>query len=214
MPLLETTNAGWLILDIELEDGYSTEVIPDIAAKYGSSIFIITLTGYWNRFQENLLFSMGVDMNLRKPYPAQGLLWQVNKAKTRLFGGWSDPNSSIVLQIGDGRLDLETGTFIDKDGDRIDLPETQLKLMQLLASERKELGWRWVSRGEILLHIWGDTAEMDVATAGQRLRKLMERIRDIVPEKEIINVSRTRSHSSRYCLSNKVTIVDSGDNDA
>ncbi len=43
LPLLEKTQAGWLILDLELEGGMANDLIPLIRQRCGKELFLLVL---------------------------------------------------------------------------------------------------------------------------------------------------------------------------
>ena len=100
--LLEETQAGWLLLDLNLEDGNSADLVPEIRNIYGNEVFIIVLSGYFEEYPEYELLAMGVDLYLRKPYSARAMLMQMEKLKDRVEGREVVQRTVRKLKIGKG----------------------------------------------------------------------------------------------------------------
>ena len=67
LPLVQSTNAKWMILDVELTDGTSITEIPKIKNEI-EDIFIFLLIGDLNRQKELEFLNSGANIILRKPY--------------------------------------------------------------------------------------------------------------------------------------------------
>lgn len=171
MNLLEETTAGWLILDLNLEDGNASDLVPLIREKYGNKVFIIILSGYFEDYPEHDLLSRGADLYLRKPYRPKALLMQMETLRARMEGVELKHESGVKLKIGNGVLDMEKGIY--KAGNReTTITSTQSKLIEILASARDEDGWSYVNRAQVVTYVWGEDLDADPMAYGQRLRKM------------------------------------------
>jgi DNA-binding response OmpR family regulator len=81
LDLVDHTSAGWLILDLNLEDGNSADLVPLIREEYGEEVIIIVLSGYFEDYPEYSLLSKGVDLYLRKPYSPKAMLMQMESLR-------------------------------------------------------------------------------------------------------------------------------------
>lgn len=204
---LTESGAGWLILDLELADGNSLDIVPEAKKKFGDQLIIIALTGYYERYNEQMMLKHGVDIPLRKPYEPGALLIQMSRLRDRLDGVSSRPLLDSCLKIGDGVLKLRSGIF-ERGDEQIILTEPQRQLMLVLASSRANSGrWNYVDRGVLMVHIWGDNAALDPFTAGARLRKLVQRVRYLFAH-DVVQIQRGTNHSARYALHGSVELCE------
>lgn len=205
--LLDETNAGWLILDLNLEDGNAAEIVPALRSQYGTEVFILILSGYFEDYPEYDLLAEGADFYLRKPYGPKALLQQMETLRARMEGRELRQDEGIKLKFDGGVLDLDRGVYT-KGGDEIMIPSTQAKLIKLLASSRDEHGWMYVERGEAVMYIWGEDFERDPVASTERLRKLRTRMRGNLG----IEITETRMEGTRhlpsYRLSGEVKLVE------
>jgi DNA-binding response OmpR family regulator len=205
--LLDETNAGWLILDLNLEDGNAAELVPGLRSRYGKEVFILVLSGYFEDYPEYDLLAEGADFYLRKPYGPKALLQQMETLRARMEGRELRQDEGIKLKFGGGILDVDRGIY-SRGGDEIAIPSVQSKLIRLLASARDEYGWDYVERGEVIMHIWGEDFERDPVASTDRLRKLRTRMRaNLGLEITEVRMEGTR-HLPSYRLSGDVELVE------
>lgn len=107
--LAAETMAGWLILDLNLEDGNSAELVPVLRKEYGRALFILVLSGYFEDYPEYDLLAGGADFYLRKPYRPKALLQQMETLKARMEGRDLRQELGIKLKIAGGVLDVDRG---------------------------------------------------------------------------------------------------------
>jgi len=204
--LLDESNAGWLIQDLNLEDGNSAGIVPLMRARYGTDLFIFILTGYFEDYPEYGLLVSGADFYLRKPYEPKALLQQMETLRARMEGHELRQDPGVMLRCGGGVLDLERGMFI-KGKDVVTIPTVQVKLLKLLADARDKDGWKYVDRAEILMHVWGEDFDKDPKTATERVRKVRTRLRSTLGF-EITEVRKAGSrHNPIYRLTNDVKLM-------
>ena len=205
--LVSTTNSGWLILDLNLEDGNAAEIVPLLREKYGEDLIIIILSGYYEDYPEWDLLSGGADLYLRKPYRPKAMLQQMETLRVRLEGRPLKQSTNLKLKIREGVLDLEQAIF--KKGDiEISVPHVQIKLIKLLASARDDSGWKFIDRPEIIMHVWGEDFEVDPITTTERLRKLRNRIRKTLGTKITESVQSGTKRLPKYRLVSEIEIVE------
>lgn len=205
--LVSTTNAGWLILDLNLEDGNAAEIVPLLREQYGEDLIIIILSGYYEDYPEWDLLSGGADLYLRKPYRPKAMLQQMETLRARLEGQPLKRSTDIKLKIGDGVLDLNQAIF-KKGKTEIGVPHVQIKLIKLLASARDDSGWKYIDRPEIIMHVWGEDFEIDPITTTERLRKLRNRIRKTLGVKITESVQSGTKRLPKYRLVSEIEIVE------
>ena len=204
--LLDETNSGWLILDLNLEDGNSTEIVPMLRSRYGTEIFILILSGYFEDYPEYDLLAEGADFYLRKPYEPKALLQQMETLRARMEGKELRKDEGIKLEFNGGTLDLDRGLYV-KGKDEITVPGIQLKLVKLLATARDEYGWAYVDRGEAIMYLWGEDFERDPTATTERLRKVRTRLRNSLDfEMTEVKMEGAR-HNPSYRLVEDVKLV-------
>ena len=205
--LLAETMAGWLILDLNLEDGNSAELVPVLRKEYGREVFILVLSGYFEDYPEYDLLAGGADFYLRKPYGPKALLQQMETLMARMEGRELRKEESIKLKVAGGILDLDRGVYV-KGREEISIPAAHTKLIKLLASARDEHGWTYLDRSTVIMHMWGVDFEKDPYSAVERMRKLRTRMRAMLGfEMSEVKVEGTR-HLPRYRLSDSVVLVE------
>ena len=205
LTLLENSGAGWLILDLELDDGPAAGLVPKIRERFGQDLFLLILTGYWDTYTEKSLFSRGVDDVLRKPHRPEDIYARMQRLVERLEGARLAPKSIPVLRIGDTTLHLGKSLLV-RGNERMMIPDSYVQLLNILA-RRDAAGWQVVHRADLLVHLWGESIAEDPDSYGDRLRTLVHRVRDLVGA-EVILARRGRNKSSCYCLSEEVTVEE------
>jgi two-component system alkaline phosphatase synthesis response regulator PhoP len=207
MSLLAETNAGWLILDLNLEDGNSAEIVPIIRKTYKKDVFILVLSGYFEDFPEYELLSGGADLYLRKPYRPKALLQQMESLRARMEGRELRQDEGIKLRFEGGILDVDRGIYRKKNKE-IAIPAGQAKLIKLLASARDKDGWQYVDRPDVIMYLWGEDFDIDPVTTTERLRKVRARLRSTLG-KEIIDIkSEGTGRLPSYKLSSEIEWVE------
>ncbi len=207
LPLLEKTQAGWLILDLELEGGMANDLIPLIRQRCGKELFLLVLTGYHQQYSESYLFPKGADELLKKPYRPEDIYLRMR----RLEGGLREhPDQATVLRFGELRVNLRSGRFQKEDEQGI-LPDSCLRLLQCLA-QRENGDWRVFRQVDLLVALWGRNITDAPGVYGERLRTTIHRAREIT-HPEIITTHRGGpGNSSMYSLSEQV-ILEVGEAD-
>jgi len=205
LKLLKDSQAGWLLLDLNLEDGNSADLVPDIREIYGNDVFIIVLSGYFEDYPEYELLAMGVDLYLRKPYSAKAMLMQMEKLKERVEGKELKRSIGLKVRIGKGILNLETGTY--KVGKKeLDAPTRSLDMIRILASSYSNKGWGFVSKINLIGNIWGEEYDTDPELLAQRLRRIRSDTKRFFGL-DVIEGDRYYS-STAFRLSRNITLVD------
>jgi DNA-binding response OmpR family regulator len=205
--LAAETMAGWLILDLNLEDGNSAELVPVLRKEYGRALFILVLSGYFEDYPEYDLLAGGADFYLRKPYRPKALLQQMETLKARMEGRDLRQELGIKLKIAGGVLDVDRGVYT-KGKEEISIPAAHTRLVKLLASARDEHGWQYLERAAVIMHMWGEDFEKDPFSTVERLRKLRTRMRAVLGV-EVTEVKiEGRRHLPSYRLSDQVVLVE------
>lgn len=206
--LLSETNAGWLILDLNLEDGNSSELVPILRKRYGRELFILVLSGYFEDYPEYDLLSTGADFYLRKPYRPKALLQQMESLRARMEGRELVNAGNVRLRVSGGVLDVERGIY-KKGREEITIPGIQTKLIQLLASARDEDGWQYVDRPQVIMYMWGEDFDRDPVAATERIKKVRARLRKTLGV-EIVDVKIEGAGKRRasYKLTSDVKLLE------
>jgi len=206
--LLSETNAGWLILDLNLEDGNSAELVPILRKRYGRELLILVLSGYFEDYPEYDLLSTGADFYLRKPYRPKALLQQMETLRARMEGRELVRAGNVRLRIAGGVLDVEQGIF-RKGREEITIPGIQTKLIQLLASARGRGGWQYVDRPQVIMHMWGEDFDLDPVATTERIKKVRARLRKTLGV-EIVDVKTEGMGRRRasYKLTSDVKLIE------
>ena len=203
--LLDESQAGWLLLDLNLEDGNSSFLVPEIRKKYGKDLFIIVLSGYFDSYPEYELLAMGVDLYLRKPYSAKAMLMQMEKLKERGAEKMQPRTAPSRLHIGEGQLEIETGIYTVGQSER-NTPKNAVAMIRLLATSYSNEGWEFVSKINIIGNVWGEEYERDPEFLSQRLRRTRSDAKRFFGV-DIIEGDRGYS-STAFRLSREIRFVD------
>ncbi len=177
LSLLTRTHAMWLVLDLDLQDAYAGDLIPDIRRLWGNAVYVIVLSGFYTKYPEHELLGKGADNFLRKPYSSKALISLISRTRLRLETGADlQPNSGLALRIGDGEIDLGRGVYrLDEGREEIYLTDLQRQLLQVLASSRCDGEWAFLDRGSIVLRLWAEDFSDDAYNYANRLRQLKSR---------------------------------------
>jgi DNA-binding response OmpR family regulator len=175
--LLTKTNAMWLVLDLNLEDGYSGDRIATVRRMWGNEVYIIVLSGYYSRYPEHELLGKGADTFLRKPYAPKALISLISRARVRLDQGVDlEPSNGFGLKVGDGVVDLDRGVYVKDDSrEEIFLTDLQQQLLLVLASARIGDDWAFLDRAHVLLQLWAEDYAGAASVFANRLRQLKSR---------------------------------------
>jgi DNA-binding response OmpR family regulator len=207
MSLLTKTHAMWLVLDLNLEDAYSGDLLPDIRRLWGNNVYVIVLSGHYDKYPEHELLGKGADNFLRKPYAPKALISLISRTRMRLEQGADlQPHSGLMLRIGDGMVDLERGLYSKEEGrDEIYLTDLQRELLNVLASARQEGEWLYLDRANLILQLWAEDYSDDPFSYSNRLRQLKSRTTRTLGVDPI--EIRTGGGSSRWRLDPKVVEI-------
>lgn len=177
LSLLTKTHAMWLVLDLDLEDAYAGDLLPDIRRLWGNNVYVIVLSGFYDRYPEHELLGKGADTFLRKPYAPKALISLITRARTRLEEGVEiTPGRGELLQVGEGVVDLSRGVFTGGNGkDELYLTDLQWELLRALASARREDEWAYLDRANLILRLWAEEYSDDPYSYANRLRQLKSR---------------------------------------
>lgn len=203
--LVGETNARWVILDLELIDGVAIDIIKPLKEKYGRGIFILILTGYWERYSENKLIRLGADLVLRKAYDPEALVQQLR----RIQCGWQPTKGETGRIVGvgicGGKIDIGNGTFV-RAGQKIQLTSLQMLLIETLVNARVE-GIPRVALGDLCVQMYGEDAQKDIKGAGARLRSVVYRLRKILDCPDFLDWIRESNNASYYLLNSDAVLI-------
>jgi len=205
--LLEDTNARWVILDLNLEDGNAGDIVQPIRERFGQSVVMVVLSGYYENYPEFDLLAKGADLYLRKPYEPKALLQQMETLLARFEGREMRRDKGVKLAIADGVLDLDSGVYA-KGRTKVTIPEMQMKLIRRLAASRDEKGWQYVERGELVVVGWGKDFNEEPSVAIERVRKVRVRLRKSLGVEVIESQWEGTRHIPKFRLSEEVKLVE------
>jgi DNA-binding response OmpR family regulator len=207
LKLVDQMSAGWLILDLNLEDGNSADLVPLIREEYGEEVIVIVLSGYFEDYPEHSLLSEGVDLYLRKPYSPKAMLMQMESLKARIEGGGARKQVGIKLKIGEGIYDVTSRTY--RTGNKeVRIPKVPSKMIAILASARDEDGWGFVKRGQIAVYLWGEDAASDPNYFTNNTRRLRFELKQIFGDDIVEATDQGRWLIPSYKLSSEVEILE------
>ena len=201
LPLMESNGAGWLILDLQLEDGPAVALVPKLRQRYRDEIFLLVLTGLWNIYTEQMLFTEKVDDVLRKPHRPQDIYARMQRLVEREEGRAAHSERIGRLLVGESELDLARGVLTAPKGLEL-LSEAKVRLLRMLA-QRDRYGWRFVQQADLLVALWGKRFYEDPQAYSERLRALNYRLHRQLGVK-IIYTQRGNNNTSLYRLSASV----------
>lgn len=227
MPALEESNAFWAILDLELEDGNTIDVIKEIKDKYGNEVRVIVCTGYYEQYTELAVFTAGAMDMFKKPINPMALIKKMDIVEDMLKGTEAKPaveKQSTILLLGENAFfDIKTD-YCKVNGDRKFLMENIKNVLKVLASGYQPDGtWEWLTRAQILLACEGvestpprvdDEVEnlnlaakqsQKIDNLGEKLRKYTQKIREVFGD--VIEVQRTGDNSSVYRFKKQVKFL-------
>jgi len=204
LPLALSTNAKWMILDIELTDGTSDTEIPNLKNEI-EDLYICVLTGYYERYKELEILNGGANFMLRKPYTPEAILAQLQKIRDDIEG--NKVNTSIYLRKGEIFIDLQSGQLI-KPGTVVSLPNNSKKLLYYLSKTRTKTSWKEIPTYELAKYIYEVFESNDMVVHQQNLRVLVHRTKKIIGDDEFIKMNRKSSNACSYYLNYQVETVN------
>lgn len=208
LKLAEISTAKWLILDLELRDGLSDEIIPLLKNKY-NDLFIIVVTGYWETYREHGILRRGANLMFRKPYYPEDLLEQLKIVRSDLDGIKTKKATRLAK---DGMtLEITTGK-ISTNSHEIILPEFSRKLIALLSVRQIHLRseWKQVSTSELIRGIYDlyDDDPVEIETYQNNIRVLVHRTRKFIGDDGFIVSKRGPNNVAYYQLDDSINYIE------
>jgi DNA-binding response OmpR family regulator len=205
--ILKITNAEWLLLDIELTDGISDTLISRLKEQF-SELYIIVITGYWERYKELEILNYGANVMLRKPYSPEAVIAQIRKLRDVVEK--VKYKKVVILRRGAITINLETGQ-VNKPDTIISLPDNSKKLLVELASRQNPFGWEQLPSVELTRKIYecheGMSSERFEAIQ-QSFRVLVYRTKKIIGDENFILMIRGSNNTCSYQLNPFVERLD------
>lgn len=143
------------ILDVNMPRLSGIMAAAEIRKRYDTPI--IFLTAYSSESDKVMGFSVGADDYIVKPFSNMELLMRV-RAILRRHAASVPAEKKNQISFQDVILDLDSQTLL-RNGERIPLTYTELKILELLASNKKKI----YSLENIYSSIWDDNAVGDNA---------------------------------------------------
>jgi len=161
-----------LVLDLMLPYTDGLEICKQIRADYElKGVPIIMLTAKCDEMDKVLGLELGADDYITKPFSPREL---VARVKAVLRRGKALGKDEQILRIGENVL-INTKQFIVKKDEKIiDLTNTEVKILQLLAAKK---GWVF-SREQILNHLWGNEKIVIDRTVDVHINHLRKKLGD------------------------------------
>jgi DNA-binding response OmpR family regulator len=158
LTLLETFTPDCLILDINLPEINGWEVCKHfrIHQKNTPVLMLTAFTGLEDKVQG---FSAGADDYLGKPFFMQELILRVQSLLKRSGKAKGSSIKDQMLVCGDLQLFTETGK-VKRQGRDISLTKREYELLHKLVSAKGE----WVSKKDLLKHVWGMSVDANTNT--------------------------------------------------
>lgn len=161
-----------VILDIMMPEKSGYDVCREIRA-VNQNIPIIMLTARGEEIDKVVGLQLGADDYITKPFGIHEFLARISAVLRR--SGRADPakNESSHKVFKFGEFEINTRTFkLSGQGNRIDLSERELKLIQFFYNHPGEV----LSRDKILNAIWGITYLGTTRTLDQHIAQLRKKI--------------------------------------
>ena len=166
-----------VVLDVMLPklDGYS--VLAELRKR--TQVPVILLTARADEVDRVLGLELGADDYVVKPFSPRELAARVRSVLRRAT---PSHHAGEVLDFGSIKIDGRTReVFVD--GVNVDMPPMEFDLLSYLASSPRQV----FSRGQILEHVWGSSAEwQDPSTVTVHIRRLRQKIEENADDPRLI----------------------------
>ncbi|MEX0938625.1 MAG: response regulator transcription factor [Pirellulales bacterium] len=176
-----------LLLDLVLPGKTGLEILQAVRdAKPTQPVIILTAKGEESDRVSGL--RLGADDYVVKPFSVKELLARVEAVLRR---SPQRPSRVSSIPIPGGTIDLARREARFDDGQRVDLAERELGLIEYLASH----AGRAITREEILASVWQiDARRCSTRTIDMHVARLREKLRDDRPEPQILLTVRGKGY--------------------
>jgi two-component system, OmpR family, KDP operon response regulator KdpE len=166
--LAQSPSIDLILLDLGLPDGDGLALIPQLAAKPGVPIVVLS-----SRDQEDdkiTALDLGADDYVTKPFGAGELMARL---RTALRHAVQQGGSRAVVTVGALAIDL-VNRHAAKDGERLHLSPTEFDLLACLAQNAGLV----LTHRHILKTVWGPAKEDEVQYLRVYIRTLRQKVED------------------------------------
>lgn len=167
--VLEDNVFDLAILDMQLPDGTGFDLRDKLKSK-STAIIFLTVVDDENKIVQ--AFENGADDYITKPFRIRELLARVKRTLNKYCG----ENLTSILEIGDARIDVNTGKVYINDN-IVELTALEYKLLLTFASNKGQI----LERNKILENIWDSTGNfVEDNTLTVYIKRLREKLGDKV----------------------------------
>ena len=167
--VLEDNVFDLAILDMQLPDGTGFDLRDKLKSK-STAIIFLTVVDDENKIVQ--AFENGADDYITKPFRIRELLARVKRTLNKYCG----ENLISILEIGDARIDVNTGKVYINDN-IVELTALEYKLLLTFASNKGQI----LERNKILENIWDSTGNfVEDNTLTVYIKRLREKLGDKV----------------------------------
>lgn len=167
--VLEDNVFDLAILDMQLPDGTGFDLRDKLKSKSTAIIFLTVVDDESKIVQA---FENGADDYITKPFRIRELLARVKRTLNKYCG----ENLISILEIGDARIDVNTGKVYINDN-IVELTALEYKLLLTFASNKGQI----LERNKILENIWDSTGNfVEDNTLTVYIKRLREKLGDQV----------------------------------
>ena len=180
-----------LILPGSLADVAGLHILREVRS-VRPTLPVIILTAMGDESDRVRGLQLGADDYVVKPFSVAELLARVRAVLRRTP---ERPTDIRELTLPDGRVDLDRCEVRFEDGQRSDLSEREVALLQYLARH----GGRVITRQEILARVWQlDPQALSTRTIDMHVTRLREKLRDNPGDPHVIQTVRGKGY--RFAL--------------
>jgi len=180
--VLEQTKVDLVVLDLMLKGESGLAVCRELRSK--SQVPVIMLTALGEEIDRIVGLEVGADDYLPKPFNPRELLGRIKAVLRRSlqkpFDG--DPSRVTAYRFGSWRLQMQSRTLIDAEGNKIPLGGADFRLLSLLLAH----GNKVVTRAELMEQIQGRQLDPFDRSIDVGISRLRQTLRDVAKAPEII----------------------------
>jgi two-component system phosphate regulon response regulator PhoB len=159
-----------IVLDLMLPGASGYDVLEQLRAQPATrEMAVLMLTARRDEADRIRGLSLGADDYLTKPFSPQELVLRVGAILRRISAGGAGPTD--ILSIGSITIDREEHR-VSVDGQLIDLPPTEYKLLLILAERRG----RVQSRAHLLETVWEAAPDIQTRTVDMHVQRLRTKL--------------------------------------
>lgn len=168
--LVKALDIDLVLLDIMMPLMDGVQVIKEIRAL--KNIPIIVTSAKTSEADKELLFDLGADDYVTKPFSLKEAVMRVNAQLRRYYALNTAPNAQTDDTLHFGKLSISYSRFeVGVDGTPLNLTSKEFALLKLLTSEPN----RTFSKNQILDKVWG-TDYIDDNTVAVTIARLREKL--------------------------------------